>query len=105
MMVETIDLGVNVAAAKFVDAAVANGAQVIGISAMMVHTATGDNGCRKVREILRSRGLEERIKIIVGGAPYRYDRQLYKTVGADGWAEDGITAGKVISDLISQVRQ
>lgn len=104
MMVDTIDLGVNVKAEKFVDAAVANNAQVIGISAMMVHTARGDDGCLQVRRILRERGLEEKIKIIVGGAPYRYDPELYKIVGADGWAEDGITAGKIITELIREAQ-
>ncbi len=100
LMVEVEDLGVNVPAEKFVDAAVAGNAQVIAVSAMMVHTATGENGCRKVRQILKERGLENRIKVVVGGAPYRFDNELYKTVGADGWAADGIAAGKMIVDLI-----
>jgi len=105
MMVEVIDLGLNVVPERFVDEALAHHAQVIGISSMMVHTARGDNGCRRVREILRERGLEGRIKIAVGGAPYRFDPELYRTVGADAWAENGITACKVITDLIREVRQ
>lgn len=104
LMVDVIDVGVNVPAEKFVDAALAHDAQVIAISAMMVHTATGENGCRKVRQILRERGLESRIKLAVGGAPYRFDNELYKSVGADGWAADGISAGKVIVDLIRAQR-
>lgn len=104
MMVDTIDLGVNVPAEKFVDAAVAHNAQVIGISAMMMHTARGEEGCLKVRKILRERGLEDKIKIIVGGAPFRYDPDLAGIVGADGWAEDGISAAKVIIDLIKEVQ-
>jgi methanogenic corrinoid protein MtbC1 len=104
LMVDVIDLGVNVPAEKFVDAAVTNNAQVIAVSAMMVHTATGENGSRKVRQILKERGLEDRIKVVVGGAPYRFDEQLYKTVGADGWASDGIAAGKMIVDLIRATR-
>lgn len=104
MMVEVVDLGVNVPAERFVDEAVAHDAQVIGISAMMVHTARGENGCLKVREILKQRGLEDRIKIVVGGAPYRFDHELYRKVQADGWAADGISAGKVIANLIQEVR-
>jgi methanogenic corrinoid protein MtbC1 len=99
-MVEAADLGVNVAPERFVEEAVALDARVIGISAMMVHTARGENGCLKVRQILRERGLEDRIKIVVGGAPYRYDSDLYKIVQADAWAEDGVTAGKIIADLV-----
>lgn len=104
MMVEVIDLGVNVPPERFVDEAVAHDAQVIGISAMMVHTATGENGCKRVRQILNERGLEGRFKIVVGGAPYRFDEELYKSVGADAWASDGVTAAKVIVDMIRKVK-
>lgn len=103
-MIETVDLGLNVPPERFVDAALEHGAQVIGISSMMVHTARGENGCRAVRRILQERGLEERLKIIVGGAPYRFDEQLYRTVGADAWAENAVAAGLVITDLIREVQ-
>lgn len=104
MMIDVIDLGTNVPAQKFVDEAVDNNAQVIAISSMMVHTATNEDGCIKVRQILKEKDLESKIKIIVGGAPYRFDSNLYKRVGADGWADDGITAGKVIADMIKEVQ-
>jgi trimethylamine corrinoid protein len=104
MMVDVTDLGVNVPAERFVDEAERVGAQVIGISAMMVHTATGPDGALKVRQILQERGLEGHCKIIVGGAPYRFDGELYKAVGADAWAADGITAGRAIIDLIRAVK-
>jgi len=103
-MIEAVDLGLNVPPERFVDAALEHGAQVIGISSMMVHTARGENGCRAVRRILQERGLEERLKIIVGGAPYRFDEQLYRTVGADAWAENAVAAGQVITDLIREVQ-
>lgn len=104
LMVEVVDLGVNVPAERFVDEAVARGAQVIAISAMMVHTATGENGAHKVRQLLHDRGLEKTIKLVVGGAPYRFDSELYKAVGADAWAADGVNAGKLIVDLIKEVK-
>lgn len=104
MMVEVVDLGLNVAPERFVDEAIANNAQIIAISSMMVHTATGENGCSKVRQILKERGIESQIKIAVGGAPYRFDPLLYLTVGADAWAENGITAARVVKDLIREVR-
>ena len=102
-MIQVTDLGVNVAPERFVDEAVARDARVIGISAMMAHTARGENGCLKVRQILRERGLEGRIRIMVGGAPFRFDHELYRVVGADAWAEDGITAGRIITELIKGV--
>lgn len=103
-LLEVKDLGANVAPEVFVDEAVAGGAQVIGISAMMVHTARGENGSLRVREILRARGLEGRIRIIVGGAAFRFDPDLFKTVHADAWAEDALAAGQVIERLIQEVQ-
>lgn len=103
-MIDVIDLGVNVPPERFVDEAVLHDAGVIGISAMMVHTARGENGCLRVRQLLRERGLEGKIKIIVGGAPFRFDHELYREVQADAWAEDGITAGKIIEKLVREVQ-
>lgn len=102
LQLDVADLGLNVPPERFVEEAVAHGASVIGISSMMVHTARGKDGCLKVREILSERGLENRIKIIVGGAPYRYDPGMYAAVGADAWADNGIAAGKVIADMVKE---
>ncbi len=104
-MIDVTDLGVNVTPEHFVDEAVGRKAQVIGISAMMVHTARGENGSLAVRRLLQERGLEDKIRIIVGGAPFRFDDGLYRTVQADAWASDGVTASKVVADLVKEVRQ
>lgn len=105
LMIDVVDLGLNVSPERFVDEAIAHNAEVIGISSMMVHTARGENGCLKVRKILHEQRLEKKIKIAVGGAPYRFDPNLYKVVQADAWAEDGVAAGNVITELINEVRQ
>jgi len=100
MMVDVVDLGVNIKAEAFVDAAIAQEAQIIAISSMMVHTATGEEGSLKVRTLFKERHLEDKIKLVVGGAPYRFDHELYTKVGADSWAADGVTAAKIIRQLI-----
>ncbi|OAI00264.1 cobalamin B12-binding domain-containing protein [Methylomonas methanica] len=104
LMVDVVDLGTNVSAEKFVDTAMTENAQVIAVSAMMVHTATSEKGSLGVRALLQERGLEQQIKLAVGGAPYRFDPELYIQVGADAWAPDGVTAAKVIVDLIREVK-
>jgi len=104
MMVDVIDLGVNIKAEDFVNAAVEKEAQVIAVSSMMVHTATGEDGSSGVRSLLKERNLEEQIKIVVGGAPFRFDHELYSKVGADNWAADGVTAAKMIKELILEVK-
>jgi len=103
LMIEAVDLGVNVSPEKFVAEAVACDAAVIGVSAMMAHTATGAGGPVAVRALLEERGLTEKIKLIVGGAPFRFDPDLYRAVGADAVADDGIAAGRIIEKLISEV--
>jgi methanogenic corrinoid protein MtbC1 len=102
-MVGVTDLGLNVPARRFVDEALKQEAEVIGISSMMVHTARGEQGCVKVRQILRERDLENRIKIVVGGAPYRFDEQLYEVVGADAYGKDALSANAVVCRLIQEV--
>ena len=57
----------------------------------------------KVRELLHAHGLEDRIKIIVGGAPYRFDHTLWQTVKADGWAENAVAAARLVEDMLSEV--
>jgi methylmalonyl-CoA mutase cobalamin-binding domain/chain len=105
LMFDVIDLGISVSPESFVDAATARNAQVIGVSSMMAHTAVSENGSLGVRRILKQRGLEGRIKLVVGGAPYLFDPLLYRSVQADGWAPDGVSAGKVIGDLIKEIGQ
>ena len=102
-MIEVIDLGVNVTAERFVEEALAHKVEVIAISSMMMHTARGENGALKIRKILQERNLNG-IKLVVGGAPFRFNPELYKLVQADAWAPDGVSASRVILDLIKEVQ-
>src|SRR5574340_850598 len=63
---DIVDLGVDVAPEAFVDEAVRAGARVIGLSALLTTTMAGMKG---VVDLVRARGLGERVKVIVGGAP------------------------------------
>lgn len=103
-MFKVTDLGLNVAPERFVEAALAEEAGVIGISSMMVHTAIGEQGPKRVRALLREQGLEQRIRLIVGGAPYRFNEGLYLEVGADAWADSAAEAPAVIARLLAEVR-
>lgn len=103
-MYRVTDLGLNVTPERFVEAALAESAGVIGISSMMVHTAIGDQGPRRVRALLHEQGLEQRIKLIVGGAPYRFNDELYREVGADAWADSAAETPAVIARLVTEVR-
>ncbi|MFH2034842.1 MAG: corrinoid protein, partial [Candidatus Zixiibacteriota bacterium] len=63
---EVIDLGHDVPPEKFVEAAIGNNAPVIGMSALLTTTMPQ---MKKVAEIIKERGLKDKIKIIIGGAP------------------------------------
>ncbi|MDT8297046.1 MAG: cobalamin-dependent protein [Spirochaetaceae bacterium] len=97
-----IDLGLNVTPERFVDEALSHNSCVIGVSSMMAHTAIGDDGAAGVRRILAGNGLEDRIKIIVGGAPYKFDAELYKKVGADDYALNGMEAVRKIRQFLGE---
>ena len=103
-MFQVTDVGINARPERFVEEALSVGAQVIGISSMMVHTAVGEQGPRRVRALLREQGLEGRIKLIVGGAPYRFHETLYREVEADAWAPTAIEGAEVIGRLIREMR-
>ncbi|MDA8430087.1 MAG: cobalamin-dependent protein [Geobacteraceae bacterium] len=103
-MFQVSDVGINARPERFVEEALAVDAQVIGISSMMVHTAVGEQGPRRVRALLREQGLEDRIKIVVGGAPYRFHDTLYREVEADAWGATAIEGAEIIARLIREMR-
>ena len=101
-MYDVQDLGINVSPEKFVEAAIEFDAGIIGVSAMMVHSAKGEQGALGVRRLLDEKKLQQKIKLVVGGAPYRFDPQLAAVVGADGWAENAIEAVSIIDSLMKK---
>jgi 5-methyltetrahydrofolate--homocysteine methyltransferase len=84
---EVIDLGHDVAPEAFVDAAVREGATLIGMSALLTTTMTR---MRDVVALVRERGLAGKVRTIVGGAPVNAD--FAREIGADDYACDAATA-------------
>ena len=98
------DLGINVKPEKFVNEAVRLNADIIGVSSMMIHTTLGEQGASMVRKIIDERELQNRIKLIVGGAPYRFDSRLYKKVGADGWSDNAMEVVDLAEKVMKKMR-
>jgi len=92
---EVMDLGVDVAPDAFVKA-VQNGAQVVGMSALL--TTTMSNMQRTI-DTLVSAGLRDKVKVIVGGAPVTED--CAKKIGADAFAPDASSATRIVRQLVS----
>jgi methanogenic corrinoid protein MtbC1 len=91
-----IDLGNDVTATEFVDAAVNNNAKVIAVSAMMFTTA---QNIIKIRQEIDNRGLTGRIKLAVGGAVFKIRPELVEEVGGDGTAVNAVG----VPDLMAQL--
>jgi methylmalonyl-CoA mutase cobalamin-binding domain/chain len=91
-----IDLGNDVRAEEFVDAAVANEAKIIGVSAMMLTTA---KNIRNVRHEIDSRGFSGSIKLAVGGAIFKMRPELVVEVGGDGTVASAVDAPRLMAQL------
>jgi methanogenic corrinoid protein MtbC1 len=44
------------------------------------------------------------VKIIVGGAPFRFDSELWKEVGADAFGKDPAEAIKIVSQMMEEMK-
>ncbi|MFX1603478.1 MAG: corrinoid protein [Promethearchaeota archaeon] len=88
-----VDLGSDVAAERFADAAVEHGADIIGASALMT---TSMIGMKDIIEVVRSRELA--VKVMIGGAPV--NREYAESIGADGYGEDAKEAVDVALRLM-----
>jgi 5-methyltetrahydrofolate--homocysteine methyltransferase len=94
---EVIDLGKDVAPKKFVDTAVKEDARVIGMSALLTTTMPM---MKKVVEQLKEKGLDGKIKTIIGGAPV--SDEYAKHIGADAYGYDSMQAVECIKRLLSE---
>jgi len=93
---EVIDLGVDVTPENYVQTAIAQGAQVIGISALLTTTMPG---MKAAVEALKESGLHGQIKLMIGGAPVT--QKYADEIGADGYARDAAGAARLVAKLIS----
>jgi len=93
---EIIDLGTDVSPEAFTSAARDQGAQVIGMSALL--TTTMQN-MKLVVQAVEDAGLRGEVKIIVGGAPVT--ETFASEIGADGYAADASRAVGLVRRLLS----
>ncbi|MBN2345206.1 MAG: corrinoid protein [Candidatus Aminicenantes bacterium] len=91
---EVIDLGNDVAAAAFVEAARSHDARVIGMSALLTTTMPV---MKEVVDLLQRENLSGRVKTIVGGAPL--SREFAGEIGADAYGYDCAQAVEKVKEL------
>jgi 5-methyltetrahydrofolate--homocysteine methyltransferase len=92
---EVVDVGCDVKPDVFVDAAEKEGAAVVGLSALLTTTMTG---MKEVVELVKTRGLQDKVKVIVGGAPL--SKQFAEEIGADAYGYDAGNAVEIVKELV-----
>jgi 5-methyltetrahydrofolate--homocysteine methyltransferase len=91
---EIVDLGSDVTPEKFIEA-IKNGAQVVAMSALLTTTMTN---MKLTIEAIKTAGLRDQVKILVGGAPLT--DSYAQEIGADGYAMDASSAVRKVHALI-----
>ncbi len=93
---ELYDLGMDVDAKAIVDKVKETHADVIALSSLLTMTV---EQIQAVHEALKTAGLRDKVKLIVGGAPL--NMELAKKLGADDFAEDAVDGVKHIKELLA----
>jgi 5-methyltetrahydrofolate--homocysteine methyltransferase len=92
---QVFDLGIDVSADEFVQAARKNDADLIAMSALLTLTVHNMKG---TIEVIEEAGLKNETKIMVGGAPV--SQNIADRVGADGYAPDCARAVERAKELL-----
>ncbi len=93
---DIIDLGVDVGPEQFVEAVSDQGAQVIGLSALLTTTMPS---MQRTIDALKEAGLRDQVKVIIGGAPVT--QRYADEIGADGYGRDAASAARLVRQMLN----
>jgi 5-methyltetrahydrofolate--homocysteine methyltransferase len=93
---QVIDLGVDVTPEKFIQAVRENGADLVGLSALLTTTMTN---MKSTIDAIKAAGLYDQVKVIIGGAPV--SQAFADQIGAHGFAPDASAAATLAAHLIA----
>ncbi|MHC2994958.1 MAG: corrinoid protein [Candidatus Atribacteria bacterium] len=92
---EVIDLGIDVSPEKFLKATKEHQPDIVGMSALLTTTMIG---MMDIITILKSAGLRDKVKVMVGGAPVT--QEFADEIGAEGYAPDAASAVDKAKELL-----
>ncbi len=95
---DVTDLGYDVVPERFVSAIIDDGAQVVGMSALVT---TNMLSMKETMDAIVEAGVRDRAKIIIGGAPVT--QEYADRIGADAYAEDAAIAVDVVRGFFKEV--
>ena len=90
-----VDLGIDIAPDIFITKAEEASASLIAMSSLLT---TSMPSMKSTIEILRERGLDTKIKTVIGGAPVT--QEYADDIGADGYAQDASSAVDKAKELL-----
>ncbi len=94
---EVIDLGINNAVEKYLDALVAEKADILGMSALLTTTMPY---MKVVIDTLVEKGMRDDYIVMVGGAPL--NEEFGRAIGADAYCRDAAVAVETAKTLIAR---
>lgn len=92
---EVIDVGIDVDSSKFIDAIKEHNADILGLSALLTTTMPY---MKTVIEDLKTIGLRDKVKVMVGGAPV--SENFAMEIGADGFSDSANSAIAKAKELL-----
>lgn len=92
---KVVDLGSDATPEKFVAAVKENGANLVGLSALLTVTMPS---MKSTIEALEAAGLRDRVKVLVGGAPLSTD--YAGEIKADAYADNATAAVRAAHELV-----
>ncbi|MCG9478671.1 MAG: cobalamin-dependent protein [Actinomycetia bacterium] len=92
-----IDLGVDVAPEEFLEAIEKYDPEILALSALLTTTVAEQ---RKIIEILKEKGMRDRVKVIIGGAAT--NQEFADEIGADGYETTAPRAPRLCKSLLGK---
>ena len=91
---EVIDLGADVAPARFAEEVRARPVTLVALSALLTSTMLG---MKETIEALRAAGVRDAVRVMIGGAPVT--EAFARSIGADGYADNAAGAVRLARRL------
>jgi 5-methyltetrahydrofolate--homocysteine methyltransferase len=95
--VEGIDLGINCAVEKYLDALALHKPEILGMSALLTTTMPY---MKVVIDTMKQQGIRDDYIVLVGGAPL--NEAFADAVGADGYCRDAAVAVETAKELVAR---
>jgi len=94
---EVVDLGINNSVEKYIDALEAEGADILGMSALLTTTMPY---MKVVIDTLKEKGIRDDYIVLVGGAPL--NEEFGRAIGADAYCRDAAVAVETAKTFVAR---